>query len=267
MCKYRQKEAIIEIEESENEHRCNACAVTFSSNKSLEKHMEDMHEVENCPKCKVSFKTKEDIYKHANDCSEVIEPFMCNKCNCELISKAGLKKHTKRCQGVVGHDINQDECKNGPSCWFLKHNKCNYKHSQPNEQPWQKVQHKRHGRQQGRQQLQQQGQQKQLGQQQQQSGRQQPWQDQSRSKSIPCKNGPRCSFLRDNRCLFLHDKQQHGQPRPDSRQLSRSGAQKRNVSQSQVKPCKFGSRCDKGMRCEYLHLAKDFLPAKGGRRN
>ena len=173
----------------------------------------------------------------------------------------GLKKHTMRCKGSADQDNKQDECKNGPTCWFLKHNKCNYKHSQPNDQTWHKVQHKRHGRQQGRKQGQQQ---QHVGQQ--QSGRQQPRQDRSRSE-IKCKNGPRCSFLRDNRCLFLHDKQQHGQPRRDSRQLPRSGAQNRNVSPSQMKPCKFGSRCDKGLSCEYLHLAKDFLPAKGGRKN
>ena len=75
----KQKEAVIDIEESEDEHRCNACSVSFSSNKSLEKHMEDEHQDEDCPKCKVSFKTQEDIYKHANKCSEVIEPFMCKK--------------------------------------------------------------------------------------------------------------------------------------------------------------------------------------------
>ena len=228
-----------------------------------------MHEVEDCPKCKVSFKTKEDIFKHANNCNEVIEPFMCNKCNCELISKVGLKKHTTRCQGIAGHEIEQDECRNGPSCSFLKNNKCNFKHTQPNELPWKKVERRRQGRQPQQGQQQRQGHHNQQGQSRPQQPQNQVMQQQKRKETIKCKNGPRCSFFRDSRCLFLHEtpKQQYGQPRQDCRQQSRRGAQNKNVPAVQVKPCKFGSRCDKGMSCEYLHLAKDFLPVKGGRRN
>ena len=207
---------------------------------------------------------------------------MCNKCDRELISKAGLKKHRERCQGVDGQDVQAlivdsqlDECRNGPSCWFLKHNKCSFQHDEPKEMPWKKVQPMRHSRQHGYQQKQEQQQhvqpkqqgQKQQHQPQQQPRKQQPKQRHTRSESIICKNGPRCRFLRDDKCLFLHEKQQHQQPRQDSRQPSSSGAQNKNVSTNQLKPCKFGPRCDKGMRCEYLHLPKDFLPVKGGRKN
>ena len=39
------------------------------------------------------------INKHANDCSEIIASLMSERCNRELISKAGLEKHIKRCKG------------------------------------------------------------------------------------------------------------------------------------------------------------------------
>ena len=131
---------------------------------------------------------------------------MCKKCNCELISRAGLRKRTKRCQGIVGHDIDQDECKNGPLYWYFKNNKCNFKHSQSYELPWKKVERRRQGRQLQQGQRQPQGQQQrpghhnQQGQRQQQQPKKQFSQQQTRQESIKCKNGPRCSFLMDNRC-------------------------------------------------------------------
>ena len=179
-----------------------------TSNNALEKQIQEKHEGHDCEKCKVFFKTHDDLYKHANNCSEIIEPLMCNKCNLELISKAGLKKHIGTCKGIEGQGIEpvnvikqQDECRNGPSCWYLKHNRCNYQHSDPSELPWKKVQHRRKGCQQGSQQqevLQHQNRR--------QHGRQQQPGKQSKQQQqfIECKNGPRCHFLKENRCLFLH---------------------------------------------------------------
>ena len=34
-----------------------------------------------------------------------------------------------------------------------------------------------------------------------------------------------------------------------------------------LKPCKFGSRCDRGWECKFLHLASYFVPIQGARRN
>ena len=95
-----QKEVIIEIGEEEETKRCNACSTSYKSNKELEKqkHMDSHHAVD-CIKCHTKFTSQEDVYKHANTCSEIIAPFMCEKCNRELISKAGLEKHMTKCKG------------------------------------------------------------------------------------------------------------------------------------------------------------------------
>ena len=51
-----------------------------------------------CTKCKAIFKSKADFYDHANKCSQVLDPLLCEKCNIELVSKAGLKKHIEKCK-------------------------------------------------------------------------------------------------------------------------------------------------------------------------
>ena len=94
------KEVVIDIEESDDTHTCNACSISFSSNKNLEEHIEKKHN-DDCSKCKATFKTRDDFYNHANNCSEVIAPLMCEKCNIELVSKAGLKKTHRKMPGQV----------------------------------------------------------------------------------------------------------------------------------------------------------------------
>ena len=133
------KEVVIDIEDAEESHKCNACSTSYSSNKELENHM-DKHHASDCPKCKVTFKSQDDIYRHANVCSEVIEPLMCEKCNRELISKAGLEKHKERCNGfempASTHKPKQkqsdEKCTNGPKCRFLKEKRCLFSHKEHN---------------------------------------------------------------------------------------------------------------------------------------
>ena len=128
-----QKEVVIEIEdvEQDQDHRCNACSISYSSNTYLEKHMEEHHATD-CTKCHAIFKSQDDVYKHANVCSKVLAPLMCEICNCELISKAGLKKHMERCKrdqqpnSSKKHPNQQskEKCTNGPKCRFFKENRC-----------------------------------------------------------------------------------------------------------------------------------------------
>ena len=133
----KQKEVVIDIEDVENDHRCNACLISYSSNKHLKKHMEEHHATD-CTKCHAIFKSQDDIYKHANVCSEIRAPLMCEKCNCELISKTGLEKHMERCNGEELPTINKkpmqqqskEKCTNGPKCKFLRENRCLFVHKE-----------------------------------------------------------------------------------------------------------------------------------------
>ena len=134
-----QKEVVIEIEdvEQDQDHRCNACSISYSNNTYLEKHMEEHHATD-CTKCHAIFKSQDDVYKHANVCSKVIAPLMCEKCNCELISKAGLKKHMERCKGdqqpnsskKPQNQQSKEKCTNGPKCRFFKENRCLFFHKE-----------------------------------------------------------------------------------------------------------------------------------------
>ena len=169
-----------------------------------------------------------------------------------------LVKHSQK-QGHAGvgkksspsHAAELPECLNGPSCRWLKDNRCNYTHS---EQPCQTVHHRK--------------QKKQTKQQPQQQQQEQarPRHHHKNKESADCRNGPSCKFQKQNRCNFSHKKPRHEQKQHVGRQ-SRGGGQNKNDDTNQLKPCKFGSRCNKGLDCTYLNLPKDFLSSKGGRRH
>ena len=220
-------------------HAKKPCSKIRENRKSTEvKESEDSIEFD-CSKCTMIFKSQTDYYKHANICSQVIEPLICEHCNIELVSKAGLKKHVEKCQTKSSNREEYNEaCTNGPDCRFLKQNRCLYNHDEHNDQPWQRAQHRRQGRQEKRQQRQQQVQQRkqvhprqqvqqrqqlqpreqvqsrqpvqprqqvhQRQQVQQRQPNQQRQQDQSRQQDIKCRNGSGCIFWKHDRCNFLH---------------------------------------------------------------
>ena len=140
-----EKDADPSSKKPENPHECNACDESYYSNKALEKHIKEIHESYDCDKCK----SQEDIYRHANRCGQVLGPYMCDNCNRELISKAGLTKHIEKCHGdkpsQSGSSYN-DPCKIGPNCRFLKAQHLLYKHEQLQDEPWKTVQPRRQRR-------------------------------------------------------------------------------------------------------------------------
>ena len=112
---------------SEAKHKCQACNQKFKSNDELELHMVEEHEEEaDCMKCNAFFKTQNDYYKHASSCSGVIQINLCDKCEKEIIRKAALKKHRKGCHGKTGVEA----CRNGEQCHYHKENRCNFPHPQ-----------------------------------------------------------------------------------------------------------------------------------------
>ena len=85
-------------------------------------------------------------------------------------------------------------------------------------------------------------------------------------KSNMCKNGLKCTFLKQNRCDFYHEIA--AQPRKkmsnnkshnevsDPRTHS-TNAQQSNVSLTQVKLCRDGNKCDRSRSCRYRHYNPD----------
>ena len=60
----KEKEVLIDIEEQDDEHKCNACSSVFNRNEHLERHIEKNNESD-CLKCGEVFRTKADVYSHA----------------------------------------------------------------------------------------------------------------------------------------------------------------------------------------------------------
>ena len=119
------------IVHKKTQHRCNACNKAFRNGMDLEKHMETEHNAEvDCVKCKAVFKSEADAMSHSNNCDEIIPLNICEHCQGDVVSRAALKKHEKRCHGKK-KDV---PCRNGDSCRWFKYNKCNYSHSQPQNQ-------------------------------------------------------------------------------------------------------------------------------------
>ena len=162
---------------------------------------------------------------------------MCEKCNIELVSRAGLKGHTEKCQkkSYSTNEALNEKCANGPDCRYFKEDRCHYQHDEPNDQPWERVQHRRQGRQKN-QKRQPQARQHSPRQQpprhlpsRQQSPREQSPRQQSHRQQSPrqqlqeCRNGPGCIYWKHDRCNFAHSgsRQQTGrgvdsrQQRPD----------------------------------------------------
>ena len=256
--KITQKEVVIDIKEVEENHRCNACSTSYNSNKELEKHMDRQHAVD-CSKCQITFKSQEDVYKHANTCSEVIEPIMCDKCDRELITKAGLEKHRERCKGDARPSSSnkskqkqsKEKCINGPKCKFLKENRCLFVHIEENkkhsgrdhrintelncyvckekinnqqEKHTHKCQHEK----------------KSL---------------QERRKKPECNRGPSCFRLAEGSCLFKH-----------SSVLQRKTQQGQRSAETKTLWCKYQDQCTT-RNCSYRHFEMDFQTRSHAQRN
>ena len=265
------KEVVIDVEEAEENHRCNACSTSYHSNDELEKHMDKHHAVD-CPKCHITFKSEEDIYKHANVCSEVLDPIICEKCNCELITKAGLEKHVKRCKGEnrpgftkTKQQQSKEKCTNGPMCRFLKENRClfvhneqNRKHSGRSQEPWQTVQRRRPKQvlhcnnceekfnsreEKQRHKCQHAG-----------ARRQDRLEPSTRRKDIECFRGPNCFRLANDTCWFKHSLVQ-----------SSSSHRGQEKASNTTLWCKYQDKCTNSS-CSYKHFGQGFQKTQSRKR-
>ena len=256
----KKNEVEVEIE------KCKVCGYSSKSSVVMNKHMESRHngvKVFKCLMCSEVLNSRDKYRqhkaKHQKELDVITFKHVCLECNISFGSSdeelqhmldEHRPKHFNRKKSKPKQDEELEECQNGPSCKWLKQNRCMFEHTeQPVEQPW-KVVKSRRQKQQPRQ-LPRQHQQKEHPRQQQNK--------QIKKQSLDaCRNGPSCKFHKDNRCMFSHE---------TKRQQIKSSDRKQYGQSSQLKPCKFGSRCDRVSECGFLHLAKDFLPAKGGKKN
>ena len=261
----KQKRVVIDIEESVETHSCNACATSYHSNDELEMHMEKHHAAD-CLKCHTTFKSQDDVYKHANVCTKVIEPFICNKCNRELISKTGLNKHMERCKREERDATKaQVECWNGTQCKFFRYNKCSYFHPQKSrsEEPWQTVDRRRPKQSHSDQawacnkcneKFTNWGEKRTHKCQHEQNNRKNTIAANTNKKDIECFRGPNCFRLANNTCWFKHTSVQKTSPH---------GGHK--ASSNTTFWCKFQDKCTRSS-CTYKHFDPGFQKTQS-RRN
>ena len=241
----------------------------------MHQHMESKHKgvrVFKCLMCAEVLNSKETFkqhkIKHQKELDVVTFEHVCKECNLSFGCSDDQLEHLlakHRPKTYIGHnsgrDIETEECRNGPSCKWLNDGHCNFQHK---EQPWKKVQRRKQ-----KQPILQQSQKQQPMQQ--QKGKHHVRQQQQIKQHNPrlehekpaCSNGPACKFLKENRCNFYHKQarhqgQHHRQP---------IGARQQSAESIQLRQCKFGSRCNQGRECGFLHLPTDFLPQQSGRRN
>ena len=284
--------------------KCDVCAMVAVSMKHLKLHKKNTHIEKICEPCGLKF--SDERRQEVHILKE--HPFKCQECGDKYTRKATLDihittKHPKQMKCIVceykalneteitkhyeevhlssiqstaeSSDAQVDICRNGLTCHYLKQNRCNFRHVERTEQPWERVQPRRWR--QTREQSQ--GRPAQLRQvprpearqedRQQQPRRQERRQDQlsqgSRrldKRQVPttmCRNGKSCIYHKYNKCNFIHENLRQG------RQEGHCERQRGNVDQ--LRPCKFGPKCDKGVRCGFLHLPSDFLSLQGGMRN
>ena len=218
----------------------------------------DKHHGVDCSKCHTTFKSQDEVYAHANKCSEVLEPLLCDKCNRELISKAGLKKHMDRCNGDERPaKKNQEECWNGAQCKFRKQNRCSYFHSeQPrSEEPWQTAQRRRPKQPRPAQVLNCNNCKKKFTSREEKQNhkcnhveerRRDHIQPTTRRKDIECSRGPNCFRLANGTCWFKHTSVRNSSPHMGQEKSSNSTLW-----------CRYQDKCTRSS-CEYRHFEQGF---------
>ena len=277
-------------------HPCNACDKTFRQDKDLEKHMEAKHTEKHCTYCDKNVTNEQELVQHMKECVDFgVKTTLCNKCK-KNFTNFGLKRHMNSCQGKPEFDC--------PECGQVFNSPVHVKSHYDSVHKWEDVQARevckwwRKGNCNNKK-----CKYAHVGHQNKNSSESQST---SRTRVPACRNGQNCDWMKKGRCSYFHinvgiqkpwstvdRRQENGvqarepnsfpRKRDDARQHSkqhnrqqhrqgggkqpRLDGQHQHEQSRQLKQCKFGDRCDKGMNCGFLHLAKDFLPLQSGRRN
>ena len=228
--------------------KCIACNFKTGLESDLTKHYESKHihdannqstrsRIFQCNKCKDNFNEKKYLDAHVNSYHKAQEKVIrCKVCQQTCKSEAELTKHYEDRHinnGATVTDRNM-KCRNGPSCSYLKANRCSFEHAQPKRaEQWQTVQQKRHVT-------------KPLHEKHHQA---------SDGRINVCKNGSSCGWHKYGKCNFFHNNDR--QPLSE-RSQTKSSDRHQDAPPIQQKQCRWGANCHKGMTCGFLHLAADF---------
>ena len=242
--------------------KCIACEFRTELESDLTNHYEMQHINNNknqydkgdqfqCNKCKDIFNEKKYLDAHVKSYHTVqLKELNCKACRHISMSQAELSKHYEDNHINSGRSTNlnnQSEkvrCNNGVSCSYFKAGRCNYKHDQPKtNEAWKTVQPRR------------------------QAEKTRPvlhHQDSAHKKDA-CTNGPTCGWNKYNKCKFFHSTSNRQSVQVGSN--NESGAHRKDASPMQLKQCKWGVNCSKGLTCGFLHVAADFQSFQDRRRN
>ena len=279
----------------EDNRKCKRCNFQTTNRVLMGEHQDKFHGGYKCLMCSSMFKTKKSSLQHKKVHDEELNvhltapyplnvySFKCTPCResfrtseemMDHLSKKHLTEEQRRGDGLVkykkGHDVLEHDtrpptCSNGDNCRYHRQKRCNFYHASPPKfqkshakrltpsDEWKQVPARWQSNHQGHRE-------------------QQPHEHQSqgpRSWGAPrdvsttwCKHADNC--LQGRFCVL---RQSSVEDVPYRQQQTRGGGGAQSVSSIQIKPCKFGSRCDRGRNCSFLHLPKDFLPLNTGRRN
>ena len=240
--------------------KCIVCEFRTESEVDQNKHYENKHindsntqSVKNsqlqCNKCKDKFTEKKYLDAHVKSYHTVQEKlFKCIACKNVSRSETELNKHyedkhiNNSTSTKDGNQLVKKRFKNGPLCSYLKADRCSYLH----DEPWKTALPKR------------------------QTIRARPPvqnQDSAQDKT-ECRNGPSCGWNKYNKCSFFHSSNRSNNINfVQKRNHVESDAQNQDASQIQLKQCKWGAKCHKGLSCGFLHTAADFQSFRERRRH
>ena len=172
-CNFKAKgEMLLQRHQKAIHFKCHSCEMVAVSMKHLKVHKKSAQPENNCNPCGVSF--QDEIRCDVHILKE--HPFICEECGDKYTKQSNLDIHIKtkhfkeiKCivcefKGSDEHEItkhyeavhlntNDSEieeiqkdipaCKNGPTCKYLKENRCNFAHDQSAEQPWEQAKARR----------------------------------------------------------------------------------------------------------------------------
>ena len=284
---------------------CTPCKTKFPDAMSLNVHKLKNHSQQfKCGKCSEAFSDKNLHEDHIKRKHGEIKKIKCIVCEHTTDNEAELTKHYEQ-NHINGDEISvvgnknkpkdQIKCKNGPTCRFLKADRCSFLHEEVDRQqhsrgakstshvqsrrevlPSRETQRRGKGESVREDQLRRSN----------QSWREehprmeaQPWrEDRSRMeyedrrpsqpwRQVQNRREPQpwreVQNRREAQPWREVQNRREAQPWRET-QVRRDG--QRSSPNYMTKQCKFGSRCDKGVFCTYLHLAKDFLSLPAERR-
>ena len=184
----------------------------FTAEQALNQHTKSVHKENGntfkCRMCGKGCKSGSDLDSHIAQCAR-------NALNPSFSQASKMQqKHT-----------NNDTCRRGPGCSFLRAGNCHFFHPVGGQ------------------------------------GRSKRWQEQERSQ--PCRRGPSCSFKAAGACNFFHTGVGVQQPRSfqggrKDAQVSQGG-RRQEGGRKQI-ACRYQEDCYKVPYCPFSHYDEDFPP-------